>query len=123
MNKIKVLLVEDENVLASIIKEALETRDFLITIAGNGVEGWALFHEIKPDLCVIDVMMPRKDGFSLVQDIRKIDSQIPLIFLTANFFLKRNYRKQLIPNNKIPGISTGFFYLSIVRLPAAKDKT
>jgi two-component system response regulator TrcR len=83
MNKIKVLLVEDENVLASIIKEALETRDFLITIAGNGVEGWALFHEIKPDLCVIDVMMPRKDGFSLVQDIRKIDEQVPIIFLTA----------------------------------------
>jgi two-component system, OmpR family, response regulator TrcR len=83
MNKIKVLLVEDENVLASIIKEALETRDFLITIAGNGVEGWTLFHQVKPDLCVIDVMMPRKDGFSLVQDIRKIDGQVPIIFLTA----------------------------------------
>jgi DNA-binding response OmpR family regulator len=83
MNKIKVLLVEDENVLASIIKEALETRDFQITIAGNGVEGWTLYHQVKPDLCVIDVMMPRKDGFSLVQDIRKIDGQVPIIFLTA----------------------------------------
>jgi len=83
MNKIKVLLVEDENVLASIIKEALETRDFQITIAGNGVEGWTLYHQIKPDLCVIDVMMPRKDGFSLVEDIRKIDGQVPIIFLTA----------------------------------------
>jgi two-component system response regulator TrcR len=83
MNKIKVLLVEDENVLASIIKEALETRDFIITIAGNGVEGWALYHQVKPDLCVIDVMMPRKDGFSLVQDIRQIDGQVPIIFLTA----------------------------------------
>jgi DNA-binding response OmpR family regulator len=83
MNKIKVLLVEDENVLASIIKEALETRDFQITIAGNGVEGWTLYHQVKPDLCVIDVMMPRKDGFSLVEDIRKIDGQVPIIFLTA----------------------------------------
>jgi DNA-binding response OmpR family regulator len=83
MNKIKVLLVEDENVLASIIKEALETRDFQITIAGNGVEGWTLYHQFKPDLCVIDVMMPRKDGFSLVEDIRKIDGQVPIIFLTA----------------------------------------
>lgn len=83
MNKIKVLLVEDENILASIIKEALETRDFSITIAGNGVEGWTMYHQIKPDLCVIDVMMPRKDGFSLVQDIRQIDPQVPIIFLTA----------------------------------------
>ena len=83
MNKIKVLLVEDENVLASIIKEALETRDFQITIAGNGVEGWTLYHQVKPDLCVIDVMMPRKDGFSLVGDIRKVDGQVPIIFLTA----------------------------------------
>jgi two-component system response regulator TrcR len=83
MNKIKVLLVEDENILASIIKEALETRDFLITLAGNGVEGWTMYHQIKPDLCVIDVMMPRKDGFSLVQDIRQVDPQVPIIFLTA----------------------------------------
>jgi DNA-binding response OmpR family regulator len=42
-----------------------------------------MYHQIKPDLCVIDVMMPRKDGFSLVQDIRKIDGQVPVIFLTA----------------------------------------
>ena len=83
MNKIKVLLVEDETVLASIIKEALETRDFEITLAANGVEGWSLFNSRKPDLCVVDVMMPRKDGFSLVQDIRKIDETVPIIFLTA----------------------------------------
>jgi len=83
MNKIKVLLVEDETVLASIIKEALETRDFEITIAANGVEGWSMFNNKKPDLCVVDVMMPRKDGFSLVEDIRKIDEMVPIVFLTA----------------------------------------
>ena len=83
MNKIKVMLVEDEAILASVIKEALETRDFEITIAANGVEGWSLFNNKKPDLCVVDVMMPRKDGFSLVQDIRKVDEMIPIIFLTA----------------------------------------
>ncbi len=83
MSKIKVLLVEDEAVLAAIIKEALETRDFEITIATNGVDGWSRFNHHKPDICVVDVMMPRKDGFSLVEDIRKVDGQIPIIFLTA----------------------------------------
>ncbi|MEO3404836.1 response regulator transcription factor [Mucilaginibacter sp. CAU 1740] len=83
MDKIKVLLVEDEPVLASIVRESLETRGFAITIAGNGVEGWASFNLNKPDVCVVDVMMPRKDGFSLVQDIRRVDDLVPVIFLTA----------------------------------------
>lgn len=83
MDKIRVLLVEDEAVLAMIIKETLEKRGFEITIAGNGVEGWSYFNNNKPDLCVVDVMMPRKDGFSLVADIRKVDEMIPIVFLTA----------------------------------------
>jgi two-component system response regulator TrcR len=83
MNKIKVLLVEDEAVLASIVKETLDARGFELTLAANGVEGWSFFNNNKPDICVIDVMMPRKDGFSLVEDIRKVDKLIPIIFLTA----------------------------------------
>ncbi|AYL95457.1 response regulator transcription factor [Mucilaginibacter celer] len=83
MDKIKVLLVEDEPVLASIVRESLETRGFAITVAGNGVEGWSMFNLNKPDVCVVDVMMPRKDGFSLVQDIRRVDELVPVIFLTA----------------------------------------
>ncbi|MEO3408504.1 response regulator transcription factor [Mucilaginibacter sp. CAU 1740] len=83
MNKIKVLLVEDEAVLASVVKETLDARGFDLTLASNGVEGWNLFHHTKPDVCVIDIMMPRKDGYSLVEDIRKIDEFIPIIFLTA----------------------------------------
>ena len=83
MNNIKVLLVEDEAILASLVKETLDTRGFRITIAENGVEGWSLFKNIKPDICVVDVMMPRKDGFSLVADIRKVDVLVPIIFLTA----------------------------------------
>ncbi|CAI8798555.1 response regulator transcription factor [Chryseobacterium sp. IT-36CA2] len=83
MNKIKVLLVEDEAVLAMVIKETLEKIGFEIEVAGNGVEGWIQFKNIKPDICVVDVMMPRKDGFSLVEDIRKIDDLVPIIFLTA----------------------------------------
>ena len=83
MNKIKVLLVEDEAVLASIVKETLDARGFELTIAANGVEGWSLFNNNKPDVCVIDVMMPRKDGFELVADIRRVDELVPIIFLTA----------------------------------------
>lgn len=83
MRKIKLLLIEDEEILAQVVKETLETRDFEVSIAVNGVEGWAKFHADKPDICIIDIMMPRKDGLSLVEDIRKVDEDIPVIFLTA----------------------------------------
>lgn len=83
MKSIKILLIEDEEVLAQVIKETLETRDFEITIAVNGVEGWTKYYADRPDICIVDIMMPRKDGLSLVADIRKIDEDIPIIFLTA----------------------------------------
>ncbi|MBO9202585.1 MULTISPECIES: response regulator transcription factor [Niastella] len=82
-NKITVLLVEDEPTLAAIIKESLETREFLVSIAINGVDGWEQFKKYKPDVCIVDVMLPRKDGFSLVSEIRLIDEKMPIIFLTA----------------------------------------
>ena len=77
------LLVEDEPVLTSIVKESLEKRGFIIHIARNGVEGWTVFKAVKPDVCIIDVMMPRKDGFTLVSEIRMIDDQVPIVFLSA----------------------------------------
>jgi two-component system response regulator TrcR len=83
MDNIKVLLVEDEAVLAMVIRETLTPMGFDISIAANGVEGWSLFHSCKPDICVVDIMMPRKDGLSLVADIRQVDGLIPIIFLTA----------------------------------------
>jgi DNA-binding response OmpR family regulator len=83
MNKIKVLLVDDEPVLASIIKESLETREFIVHIALNGIDGWNQFKELKPDICIIDVVLPRKDGFALVSEIRLVDEKVPIMFLTA----------------------------------------
>ncbi|REC59208.1 DNA-binding response regulator [Chryseobacterium pennae] len=83
MNKIKVLLVEDESMLAMVVKETLEMKGFEIEIADNGVEGWVKFKNNQPDICVVDIMMPRKDGFSLVEDIRKVDDLVPIIFLSA----------------------------------------
>jgi two-component system response regulator TrcR len=83
MNKNNLLLVEDEPVLASIIKESLESRGFQVRIAVNGLEGWSIFRNEKPDICVVDVMMPKKDGFTLVKEIRMVNQRVPIIFLTA----------------------------------------
>lgn len=82
-SKIKLLLAEDEISLAQIIKESLETRDFEVSVCHNGQDAFDAFVKERPEILVLDVMMPKKDGFSLAEDIRKIDKKIPIIFLTA----------------------------------------
>ena len=81
--KIKILLAEDEPALALIIKESLETRNFEVMHCINGEVAFDVFTKQKFDLLVLDVMMPKKDGFSMAKDVRKIDKKIPIIFLTA----------------------------------------
>jgi len=81
--KIKILLAEDEPALAQIIKESLETRNFHVTHCKNGEEASVEFLKNKPDILVLDVMMPKKDGFTLAKEIRNIDKKTPIIFLTA----------------------------------------
>jgi DNA-binding response OmpR family regulator len=81
--KIKILLAEDEPALALIIKESLETRNFIVLHCKNGQEAFNVFVAENPDILVLDVMMPIKDGFSLAKDIRKTDKKVPIIFLTA----------------------------------------
>lgn len=83
MNEIKVLLAEDEQTLAMIIKDTLEAQGFSIRIAKNGEEGLRMFFEQKPDVLVADVMMPRMDGFEMVRQIRQSDKHTPVLFLTA----------------------------------------
>lgn len=83
VEKIKVLLAEDELTLSQIIKESLETRDFEIYLAKDGYEALRMFQDIAPEILVLDVMMPKKDGFTLAKEIRQIDAKIPIIFLTA----------------------------------------
>src|SRR5690606_35554077 len=83
MSKIKMLLAEDEETLAMIVKESLETRNFEISVAHNGVEALELFLHKTFDVLVLDIMMPEKDGLTLAKEIRKIDKHIPIIFLTA----------------------------------------
>ena len=83
MDPIHVLLVEDEQTLAMIIKDTLEGQGFRIRLAKDGEEGLRLFFEQKPDVLVADVMMPRMDGFEMVRRIRRSDAVTPVLFLTA----------------------------------------
>lgn len=79
-----VLLAEDEIALAKIIKDSLESRqEFQITIAANGNEAMSLYHRLKPDMLVLDVMMPQLDGFTVAKMIRQTDTRTPILFLTA----------------------------------------
>lgn len=82
-NEIAVLLVEDELTLAMIIKDTLEESGFVIHTASNGEEGLRLFFELRPDVLVADVMMPKMDGFEMVRRIRQTDKTTPVLFLTA----------------------------------------
>lgn len=83
MSKINILLAEDELALGMIIQESLESRDFKVRLCGDGQKAWESYQEQKPDILVLDVMMPKKDGFSLAAEIRKIDPHTPIIFLTS----------------------------------------
>lgn len=83
MSKIKVLLAEDEASLGMIVKESLETRDFEVFHAENGEDALLIYQQKKPDILVLDVMMPKKDGFTLAKEIRLENKNIPIIFLTA----------------------------------------
>ena len=82
MEKIKVLLVEDEPTLAMIIKDTLDGNEFDITLAANGEEGLSRYAEIKPDIIVADIMMPKMDGFTLCKKIREKE-ETPILFITA----------------------------------------
>lgn len=81
--KIKLLLAEDEAALGQIIKESLETRNFEVTLCENGEKAFEKYQSTSPEILVLDVMMPKKDGFTLAKEIRALDDSIPIIFLTA----------------------------------------
>lgn len=80
---VKILLAEDEPALGQIVKESLETKGFQVLFCKDGVEALEMYYKEKPQLLVLDVMMPKKDGFTLAKEIRMQDEHIPIIFLTA----------------------------------------
>lgn len=81
--KIKLLLVEDDTNFGAVLKDFLTFNDYDVVHAVDGEDGWKKFNSDKYDLCILDVMMPKKDGFTLAKEIREVNKQVPIIFLTA----------------------------------------
>jgi DNA-binding response OmpR family regulator len=81
--KTRVLLAEDDKNLGSVLQSYLNAKGFPTTLCINGQEAFTIYKKDKFEFCIIDVMMPVKDGFTLAQEIRQIDKKIPILFLTA----------------------------------------
>lgn len=95
--KTKILLVEDDINLGDVLCDYLELQDYEVARAMDGVEGLEKFKSQEFDLLILDVMLPRKDGFTLAAEIRELNAQVPVIFLTA--------RGQM--EDRITGFKTG----------------
>ncbi len=79
----RILLVEDDQNFGDVLRSYLEMHDYDVTLATDGVQGLESYKKGKYDLCIFDVMMPKKDGFTLAKEIREKDAEMPIIFLTA----------------------------------------
>lgn len=83
MKGIKILYIEDEPSLGKIVKESLQRRGFEVIIESDGAKALPLFKQITPAVCVLDIMLPNKDGFEIAEEIRNINQEVPILFLTA----------------------------------------
>ena len=81
--KLRILLCEDDENLGMLLREFLQAKGYAADLFSDGESGYKAFLKGKYDLCVLDVMMPKKDGFTLAQEIRTVNSEVPVIFLTA----------------------------------------
>ncbi len=79
----RILLVEDDQNFGDVLRSYLEMHDYDVTLATDGEQGLDSYHKGEYDLCIFDVMMPKKDGFTLAGEIREKDTEMPIIFLTA----------------------------------------
>ena len=82
-DKLKILLCEDDENLGMLLREYLQAKGFVAELCADGEAGFKAFLKTKFDICVLDVMMPKKDGFTLAQEIRSANTDVPIIFLTA----------------------------------------
>ena len=80
---LKILLCEDDENLGMLLREYLQAKGYTAELCPDGEAGYRAFMKTKFDICVLDVMMPKKDGFTLAQEIRQANAEIPIIFLTA----------------------------------------
>jgi DNA-binding response OmpR family regulator len=81
--KHKILLVEDDQNFGDVLRSYLQMHDFDVTLVADGLSGMKAYRKGQYDLCILDVMMPKKDGVTLAKEIRENDTDIPIIFLTA----------------------------------------
>jgi len=95
---IKILLAEDDVNLGKVLTTYLEAKGYVVKHAGNGEMAYEMFCTNDFDICLVDVMMPLKDGFTLAKEIRKMDKKIPIIFLTA-----KNFQEDMIEGLSIGG--------------------
>lgn len=95
--KYRLLLAEDDPNLGSVLKDSFELEDNYVELYNDGDKAWKAFNKNDFDICILDVMMPIKDGFTLAKEIRKVDKSIPIIFLTA----------KSLPEDKIEGLKIG----------------
>ena len=96
MSKAKLLVVEDDPNLGDILQEYLQMKGYEPTLCRDGEEGWNKFKKDKFDLCLLDIMMPKKDGFTLAKEIKKVQEDLPILFLTA-----KNQKDDIIEGLKI----------------------
>jgi DNA-binding response OmpR family regulator len=96
-DKPKILLVEDDFNLGLVIQDFLSLEGYQVHLCRDGKEGLQKFNKNEYDLCLLDVMLPEKDGFSIAEDIRKVNRKIPIIFLTA----------KSLPEDKVKGFKAG----------------
>lgn len=96
MSKARLLVVEDDPNLGDILKEYLEMKGYEPTLCRDGEAGWNKFKKDKFDLCLLDIMMPKKDGFTLAKEIKKVQEDLPILFLTA-----KNQKDDIIEGLKI----------------------
>lgn len=94
--KSKILLVEDDTNLGQVLKNYLELHDYVVELCRDGILGLAAFKREKFDLCILDVMMPNMDGFTLAEEIRNLDIDVPLFFLSA-----RNMKEDIVNGYKL----------------------
>ena len=91
-----ILLVEDDPNFGRILKDYLTINNYDVSLAVNGIEGFEKFNRSEFDLCILDIMMPFKDGLTLAREIREVNDAIPLIFLTA-----KNLKDDVLKGYKI----------------------
>ena len=80
---VTILYAEDEMFLGKIVKESLQSRGFSVYMETDGAKAFDVFKKVMPDVCVLDIMLPNKDGFEIAEQIRAVNTQVPILFLTA----------------------------------------